>query len=190
MRVWFLKETKSVCTSCATNCSIVIGSREEKVLRYEPRENDAVNACWMCDYGRLNYKWINRDDRLTEVHTPSGARTWTAALREISEVLNKAEPGSVAIIASARQTNEELWLLSKLAQKFNALTDSVPRSGDGDRLLLNADRNPNSTGARLMRIAPLVLGSNLAKIAEAIQSRRVKVLIVFGEDAAKHGIPI
>ena len=64
MRVWFLKESKSLCTSCATGCNIVIGSREDKVYRYEPRENDAVNSCWMCDYGRLNYKWINRPDRL------------------------------------------------------------------------------------------------------------------------------
>src|SRR5581483_9238767 len=22
---------------------------------------------WMCDYGRLNYKWIGREDRLTEI---------------------------------------------------------------------------------------------------------------------------
>ena len=44
MRVWFLKETKSVCTSCATGCNIVIGSREEKIYRFEPRENDAVNG--------------------------------------------------------------------------------------------------------------------------------------------------
>ena len=184
MRVWFLKETKSVCTSCATNCSIVIGSREEKVLRYEPRENDAVNACWMCDHGRLNYKWINREDRLHTVRPG----TWTAALREISERLQKAAPGSVAIVASARQTNEELWLLSKLARKFDALTDSIPRAGEGDRLLLNADRNPNSTGARLTGMVPPVLGSNLGKIADGIESGRVKTLIVFGEDVTKHGI--
>src|SRR5713101_698833 len=67
MRVWFLKETKSICTSCATGCNIVIGSREERIYRFEPRENEAVNSCWMCDYGRLNYKWIGREDRLTEV---------------------------------------------------------------------------------------------------------------------------
>src|SRR5258706_12629524 len=67
MRVWFLKETRSVCTSCATGCNIIIGSREERVLRYEPRENDAVNSCWMCEHGRLNYKWIDREDRLGEV---------------------------------------------------------------------------------------------------------------------------
>jgi NADH-quinone oxidoreductase subunit G len=67
MRVWFLKETKSICTSCATGCNILIGSREEKIYRYTPRENDAVNGPWMCDAGRLNYKWIGREDRLKDV---------------------------------------------------------------------------------------------------------------------------
>src|SRR4051812_16400291 len=97
MRVWFLKETKSVCTSCATNCSIVIGSREEKIYRYEPRENDAVNACWMCDYGRLNYNWIGRPDRLIQVEVKNGKnverRAWGATLKEISAKLKSAAPG-------------------------------------------------------------------------------------------------
>src|SRR5579872_1054620 len=48
MRVWFLKETKSLCASCATGCNIIVGSREEKIYRFEPRENDAVNSSWMC----------------------------------------------------------------------------------------------------------------------------------------------
>ena len=74
MRVWFLKESKSLCASCATGCNIVIGSREDKVYRYEPRENDAVNSCWMCDYGRLNYKWINRADRLDRVRGRAGLK--------------------------------------------------------------------------------------------------------------------
>jgi len=42
-------------------------SREEKIYRYTPRENDAVNGPWMCDAGRLNYKWIGREDRLKDV---------------------------------------------------------------------------------------------------------------------------
>src|SRR5215469_4035878 len=100
MRVWFLKESKSICTSCATGCSIVIGSREEKIYRYEPRENDAVNACWMCDYGRLNYKWIGREDRLIEVRSPRAEiRTWGGVLKELSEKLNQSSQGSVAIVA-------------------------------------------------------------------------------------------
>jgi len=193
MRVWFLKETKSICTSCATGCSIVIGSREEKVFRYEPRENDAVNACWMCDFGRLNYKWIGREERLAQVQSPKSklqgrSGNWAEVLGDISEKLKEAPLGSVAIVATARQTNEELYLISKLAKKADALTDSVPRKGEGDKLLLNADRNPNSTGARLTSVAANPMGSNLPKIADGIRAGKIKTLIVFGEDVTKHGI--
>jgi NADH-quinone oxidoreductase subunit G len=193
MRVWFLKETKSLCTSCATGCNIVIGSREGKIYRYEPRENDAVNACWMCDYGRLNYKWIGRSDRLVEVRSPksevrSQSEHWATAITEIAEKLRQAPAGSVAVIASSRQTNEELYLLAKLAKSLGAVTDSVPRTGASDRLLLNADRNPNSNGARLTGIAAEPMGLNLPKIAEGIRSGRIKTLIVFGEDVTRHGL--
>ena len=107
MRVWFLKETKSVCNSCATGCNVVVGSREEKLYRLTPRDNDAVNGSWMCDYGRLNYKWIGRDDRLTEVRIKraSGKQqtsTWSEAVHSIATKLSQAEPESVAILASGR----------------------------------------------------------------------------------------
>src|SRR5262249_9840528 len=193
MRVWFLKETKSVCTSCATGCRIVIGSREDKIYRYEPRENDAVNATWMCDYGRLNYKWIGREDRLTQVQSPkskvqSRRVNWAEVLGDISEKLKEAPLGSVAIVASARQTDEELILISKLAKKANAFTVSCLCKGEGDKLLLNADRNPNSAGARLMGVAAEPMGANLPKIADGIRAGKIKTLIVFGEDVTKHGI--
>ena len=193
MRVWFLKETKSLCTSCGTGCNTILGSRENKVYRYEPRENDAVNSSWMCDSGRLNYKWIGRADRLSEVKAPGTdgsavKSTWIAALLALSAKLKAAAPGSVAVVASARQTTEELYLISKLARKFGAVTDSVPRVGEGDRLLVNADKNPNSNGARLTGIAPAALGSNLPKIADGIRGGLIKTLIVFGEDVTQHGL--
>ena len=193
MRVWFLKETKSLCTSCATGCNIVIGSREGKIYRFEPRENDAVNVCWMCDYGRLNYKWIGSQDRLRKVQSPksevqSQPEGWSLVIGEVSERLKQAAGGSAAVIGSARQSNEELYLLAKLAKTLGAVTDSVPRMAEGDRLLLNADRNPNSTGARLTGIAAEPIGSNLPKIAEGIRTGRIKTLLVVGEDVTRHGL--
>jgi NADH-quinone oxidoreductase subunit G len=194
MRVWFLKETKSLCTSCATGCNIIISSREEVIYRYEPRQNDAVNSCWMCDYGRLNYKWIGRDDRLALVRLPgepaaqrAGPDAWEKALGAVARELKQAAPGSVAIVASARQTNEELYLLSILAARTSALTDCVPRQGEGDKLLLSPDRSPNMNGARLTGIAASSPGSNLSKIADAIRAGRIKMLLVFGEDLTKCG---
>ncbi|MDE2682116.1 MAG: molybdopterin-dependent oxidoreductase, partial [Verrucomicrobiota bacterium] len=185
MRVWFLKETNSLCTGCATGCNTVIGSRENKMYRQEPRENDAVNGPWMCDSGRLDYKWIGSEKRLSKL---KGATDWATILAEITANLEEAAVASVAIIASARQTNEELFLLKKLADKFEAITDSVPRNGEGDHLLVNADKNPNSNGARLIGIAGKTLGANLPTIAEGIESGTIKSLIVFGEDVTQHGI--
>jgi NADH-quinone oxidoreductase subunit G len=204
MRVWFLKETKSVCTSCATGCNVITGSREEKIYRYTPRDNDGVNGPWMCDSGRLNYKWIGHADRLKDVlvgkvgqasRLPEQAgrlfyfkTTWTAALNEIGDKLKKAPAGSVAIVASARQTNEELWLISKLKSTLRAISDSVARFGEADKLLVSADKNPNTNGARLTGICFTEIGMNLPQIANGISSGKIKTLIVFGEDVTKHGI--
>jgi NADH-quinone oxidoreductase subunit G len=188
MRVWFLKETKSVCTSCGTGCNITVGSREGVVHRYEPRENDAVNGPWMCDAGRLNYKWIGRGDRLKHVTVRGEKSSWSTALAEISAKLATAASGSVAIVASARQTTEELFLLKKLAAKFGAITDSVPREGEGDKLLVNADKNPNSNGARLTGIAFTEFGISIPRIADGIASGAIKTLIVFGEDVTTQGV--
>jgi NADH-quinone oxidoreductase subunit G len=155
----------------------------------------------MCDYGRLNYKWVHREDRLTELRSPNQAADatqaktfeviesrWSTVLREIAGKLKGAAPGSVAIVASSRQTNEELFLVSKLAKKLGAITDSPPRMGAADKLLLSADRNPNANGARLTGVVAEPAGSNLPKIAAGIREGKIKTLIVIGEDVTKHGI--
>jgi len=54
--------------------------------------------------------------------------------------------------------------------------------------LLNVDRNPNSTGARLAGISATPMGANLPKISEGIKSGKIKTLIVFGEDVTKVGL--
>ncbi len=187
MRVWFLKETKSICTSCGTGCNILTGSRENRIYRYTPRDNDAVNGSWMCDAGRLNYKWVGREDRLTEVKIRGQRGTWVQAIQEIATRLKPATPGRLAIVASARQTNEELYLIRKLAQFLGAATDSVLRAGEGDRLLVNADKNPNSAGVRLMGLAGNPPGSNLATIAERVRAGEITSLIVIGEDVTQQG---
>ena len=191
MRVWFLREAKSLCASCGTGCNITVGSREEKIYRFEPRENDAVNSSWMCDAGRLNYKWIGREDRLVKLGgSRLKAATWTGAVKELAEALRASKPGTLAIIASARQTTEELYLIKKIATRLGAVTDSIPRVGEGDKLLVSPDKNPNSNGARLTGISGPALGSSLPGIADRIRSGAIRGLIVFGEDVTRHGVSV
>ncbi len=192
MRVWFLKETKSICTSCATGCNTIIGTREDVIYRQTPRENDAVNSCWMCDYGRLNFDYLQSERRLLEPQILSGeklvAADWQTAIAQAALELKQFAGSEIAIIASGRMTNEELWLTLQLASALDLhLIDIVPRRGPGDDILLSEDRNPNTNGARLLGITSQP-GAKLPAIADAVKSGRVKALIALGENPERSGI--
>jgi NADH-quinone oxidoreductase subunit G len=192
MRVWFLKETKSICTSCATGCNTIIGTREDVIYRQTPRENDAVNSCWMCDYGRLNFDYLQSEERLLEPRILSGdklaAADWKTAIAHAALQLRHFSGWEIAIIASGRMTNEELWLTAQLARSLDVqLIDIVPHRGPGDDILLSEDRNPNTNGARVLGITSEP-GAKLSDIAQAVKSGRVKALIALHENPIDIGI--
>src|SRR5215210_3599738 len=63
-RAWELDRSASICPNCTQGCNVMIETRENAVVRMRPRPNADVNEYFMCDYGRLNYRWMNRRDRL------------------------------------------------------------------------------------------------------------------------------
>ena len=193
MRVWFLKESKSVCTSCARGCNTLIGTREDVIYRQTPRENDAVNSCWMCDYGRLNFYYLESENRLLEPRLRIGDKLqptdWNSAISQTALLLRQFSPNEIAIIASGRMTNEELWLTAQLAHLLDVKwIDIVPRVGRGDKILLSRDRNPNNNGARLLGITQDP-GARLPAMVDAVTSGRVGALISLGENPIRAGIP-
>jgi len=193
MRVWFLKETKSVCTSCARGCNTLIGTREDVIYRQTPRENDAVNSCWMCDYGRLNFYYLESENRLLEPRLRIGDKLqptdWNNAISQTALLLRQFSPNEIAIIASGRMTNEELWLTAQLANLLGVKwIDIVPRVGRGDKILLSRDRNPNNNGARLLGITQDP-GARLSAMVDAVTSGSVGALIALGENPIRAGIP-
>src|SRR2546423_2205930 len=64
-RVWYLERADSVCGACANGCNIEIYHREGRIYRFQPRRNLAVNQYWMCDAGRLSYRDLQGEGRLT-----------------------------------------------------------------------------------------------------------------------------
>jgi NADH-quinone oxidoreductase subunit G len=192
MRVWFLKETKSFCTSCATGCNTVIGTREDVIYRQTPRENDAVNSVWMCDYGRLNFDYVASERRLLEPRIFQNNKLvpadWKTAINHAVLQLRHFSGWEIAIIASGRMTNEELWLTSRLAQALNVQwTEIVPRREVGDDILLSEDRNPNTNGARLLRLTD-ESGARLPAIMDGISAGQIKALVVLGENPIRIGL--
>lgn len=194
MRVWFLRETKSVDVNCGTGINIVIHSREGKVYRITPRENKEVNSCWMPDSHRLNFHYLDSPARLTEpqLRGESGVRAvaWREAMGEVRERLAAIPGSAVALVASARMTNEEMFLVQRLARQLGTgWLDVVPRVGEADGLLISADRNPNTLGAKLI-LGVTEPGRRLAALREALRQRSVRALLVFGEDLLEAGFAV
>lgn len=195
MRVWFLKETKSICTSCATGCNTLIGTREDVIYRQTPRDNDAVNSCWMCDYGRLNYEYLESERRLLEPRIFSNGQListdWQTAITQAALQLRHFSGWEIAILASARMTNEELWLTTQIAKFLGVQSiDVLPRHGACDNILLSADRNPNVNGARLILNLATEPGSNLPAMVEASRAGQIKAILSLGEKPTAFGISI
>ena len=188
MRVWFLKETKSIDVSCGTGANILIGSRENIVHRITPRENDGVNSCWMPDSHRLNFHYLHSGDRLKEplVKGADAPSKWPRAIAAAAEQLKGRDPAKTALIASARMTNEELFLAKRLAAALKIENfDVLPRPQKGDGFLVSDDGNPNTSGAKMLGLAT----GRLASIAEGVRNGQISGLIVLGEDAVDCGIP-
>jgi len=187
MRVWFLKETKSICTGCATGCNTIIGSREGLVYRQTPRNNEAVNSEWMCDQGRLGFHYIHDQGRLLEPVAKVGQgkmpTPWSEIIPRFAADLRQLQPSEIAIVASGRMTNEEAYLLGEIRQLLGGeavLSDIVPRLGEADGILRSADLNPNTNGLELFGLSKQ--GQNLAHIRYGIDTGRIKALFVLHEN--------
>lgn len=193
MRVWFLKETSSICTSCGTGCNTTIGSRENKVHRQTPRDNEAVNQCWMCDYGRLNFHYLHDEKRITQpqirVRSEAFPTDWNDVLSQLVQSLKETKPEEIAILASARMTNEELFLVKQL-QKYlggdSVFLDVVPRPQPSDHLLVCADKNPNSNGAQILGVSQK--GSQLDKLVQGMETEKYRLVLALNEDLTELGI--
>lgn len=186
MRVWFLKETKSIDTNCGTGANTVIWTRGNEIFRVTPRQNDEVNSAWMPDSHRLAFNALQTDDRLTGPLVKKDGKhvgtSWMEATAKAAEGLGMRQPNEVAIIASGRMSNEELYLIKKIADSLGTdLLALVPRMAKSDGKLISADRNPNTTGASL------IWGSDdpaakLDAIREGVAGGKIKSLIVWQED--------
>jgi len=187
IRVWFLEDVPGVCTGCAKGCNVHAGVASNRVYRYVPRRNDAVNDTWMCDEGRLSYKRIGAPDRLDEalVRAADGrlqATTLDAALDEaaarVKRAVDASGPGVVVALASPHATNEDLFTLRRFLETLGTASAAgvAVRMGRSDALLMQAEKAANATGARALGFgAP-------GPVLDRIRGGGARVLIALGHD--------
>ncbi|HEX6828972.1 MAG TPA: NADH-quinone oxidoreductase subunit NuoG, partial [Burkholderiales bacterium] len=121
-RTWELARRRSVSPHCGLGSNLVVQVKLERVLRVLPRENDAVNECWLSDKDRFSYEGLNSPDRLRRPMVKRGGRwqecDWKEALEAVAaglaDVKQRHGAAQIGALASPHSTLEELYLLQKL----------------------------------------------------------------------------
>lgn len=185
MRVWFLKQTNSICTESSVGANTVVWSREGVIYRITPRQNDAVNDTWMTDSGRALYKQVQAPNRLKGIMVNGTSSALDIAANTVASLV---KDGGVAVVGSGRSTVEEQFLTKKLAAALKASVSLVSRVGEGDKLLLSADRNPNVRGALVTGLISALPEQSLGSLAADIDAGKVKTVISIGEDLTAAGL--
>ncbi len=159
-RAWEVDSTPSICTGCSQGCNVSLETRSNVVVRMKPRVNLEVNKYFMCDHGRMSYRWMIRGDRieapLVRQDGHLAAADWDHALERASQIVARSR-GTAVALASAGVSNEALFLTKRLLSKpdFNGafmvkhIGSDVPLPGVAS-LALRGERAPNATGAQVL----------------------------------------
>ena len=123
MRESRIRRTKTVCTYCGVGCSFDVWTKDRHILKVEPLEGPA-NGVSTCVKGKFAWDHINSTDRLTKPLIREGEKfreaSWEEALglvaRRLTEIKAKNGPDSIGLISSSKCTNEESYLMQKLAR--------------------------------------------------------------------------
>ena len=185
MRVWFLKESPSICTESSAGCNILVSSREGEIYRITPRRNDDVNDSWMTDSGRSLFKKVRSDDRLA---VPSIKQEKSSLEDSLNAAVATLKNKKVAIVGSCQSTLEELYLLNRLSKAIKAKKYLRGHFSEDDGILLSADRTPNLRGALAAGFINSYPRENLNKLNSDIEKGLVEAILVVNEDLLDSGV--
>jgi len=185
MRVWFLKETNSICTESSAGCNTIISSREGVIQRITPRRNDLVNDTWMTDSGRELYKSVKSENRILR---PSVDGKDLPLADAISSAVLSLKDRKVGVVASCKSSLEEQFLTRLVTQSTNARVYIRGHFGEDDGILLSADRTPNLRGALITGLTNTYPEDHLNGLNQALADGELEALLVLDEDIISSGV--
>jgi NADH-quinone oxidoreductase subunit G len=196
----------TTCTMCSKGCSTTAWLKAKpewakgaRLVRVTPRYNADINQFWMCDIGRLQYNWVEGDQRLRRpvMTTKAGAQqacTWKDALLKVRDLLNAAgrkDPASVRLLLSAHASLEEMFLARRLAcdlkgddgaSHVHVAWRRTEKSQPGHaKFRVPAVDAPNLNGARDMGLTATATAegdADLSGLKSAVDQGRVGLLYV------------
>jgi formate dehydrogenase major subunit len=116
--------TRTTCPYCGTGCEMEVGTRDDKIVQVRPVNDAPVNYGHLCVKGRYAFGFVDAPDRVTEPMIRENGEwrtvTWDEAIAytagKLKAYLENNGPDSVAVLGSARATNEENYVAQKFAR--------------------------------------------------------------------------
>ncbi len=123
-RPWEMQYVPTVCAHCSNGCKTTLSIRNHEILRANNRDLSGINKDFLCVKGRFGFDFTNHPERIRQPLVRKGDKllpvSWEEAAQTAAAKLKAAyDPGgkeSIGFIGSNRTSNEENYLLQRLAR--------------------------------------------------------------------------
>src|SRR5689334_7147641 len=123
-RPWEMQYVPTVCAHCSNGCKTTLSVRNHEIIRANNRDLSGYNADFLCAKGRFAFDFTRHPERLKEPLIRLGGRlepaSWEEALQTVAsrlaDIRKKDGPDAIAFFGSNRTTNEENYLLGRIAR--------------------------------------------------------------------------
>jgi NADH-quinone oxidoreductase subunit G len=123
-RPWEMHYVSTICTHCSNGCKTTLSVRNHEILRGNNRDMSGINGEFLCVKGRFGFDFTCHPDRIKQPLLRKGEKlypvSWEeaaqAAATKLREVHAGAGPEGIGFIGSNRTSNEENYLLQRLAR--------------------------------------------------------------------------
>lgn len=120
-----MKKVLTTCGYCGCGCNFYLNVENDDILGVTPKSDHVVSKGKLCIKGWQGYSFVKHKDRLSNplVRGEDGKfheTDWNHAMEKVTsslkDIIEKYGPDSVGVLASARCTNEDNYLIAKLAR--------------------------------------------------------------------------
>lgn len=122
-RPWEMRAYDSIAPHDCVGSNLHVHTARGKVVRVVPRENEAINECWISDRDRFSYEGLKSQERLLKPQIKRDGHwkevSWQEALDNVSGILRKQLSFNVAALAGPSSSAEEFFLFQKLMRGLN-----------------------------------------------------------------------
>jgi predicted molibdopterin-dependent oxidoreductase YjgC len=123
-RIWQLQKVQSTCPYCGVGCQLEYWFRDNQIVKATSYWDVPPNHGVTCVKGRFGFEFVNHPDRLTQPLIKKDGQfvpaTWDEALDLVAdklvEIKKKHGGDAIAVLTSAKCTNEENYLLQKFTR--------------------------------------------------------------------------